>query len=103
MSSSAALRTLRFAAVLAVLYGLWEGFRWLGIHYHWQHPFPVDDTSMPHIHTIVKALFEQPTAGVGDVLIVQLFSSAANQLSAAPTTGRVVKAARRVVGAATAG
>ena len=31
---------------------------------------------MPHIHTIVQALFEQPTSGVGDILIVQLFHAA---------------------------
>src|SRR4029078_12015046 len=31
---------------------------------------------MPHVHTIVKALFEHPTSGVGDILIVQLFHAA---------------------------
>jgi hypothetical protein len=36
----------------------------------------VDNTSMPHIHTIVQALFRQPTAGVGDVLVVQLLHAA---------------------------
>jgi NitT/TauT family transport system permease protein len=36
----------------------------------------VDNTSMPHIHTIVQALFCQPTAGVGDVLVVQLLHAA---------------------------
>ena len=31
---------------------------------------------MPHVHTIVQALFEHPTAGVGDILIVQLLHAA---------------------------
>ena len=31
---------------------------------------------MPHIHTIVQALFRQPTSGFGDILIVQLFHAA---------------------------
>ena len=33
--------------VAALLYGLWEGYRALGIHYGWTHPFPVDTTTMP--------------------------------------------------------
>jgi NitT/TauT family transport system permease protein len=64
------------AVVLAVLIGGWELYRWIWISAGWTWPFIVDDTSMPHVHTIVKALFEQPTAGVGDVLIVQLFHAA---------------------------
>jgi len=64
------------AVVLAVLDGAWELYRWTWISAGWTWPFVVDDTSMPHVHTIVKALFEQPTAGVGDVLIVQLFHAA---------------------------
>src|SRR5262245_7179543 len=64
------------AVVLAVLIGAWELYRWTWISAGWTWPFVVDDTSMPHVHTIVNALFEQPTAGVGDVLIVQLFHAA---------------------------
>jgi NitT/TauT family transport system permease protein len=64
------------ALVLAVLIGAWELYRWVWISAGWTWPFLVDDTSMPHVHTIVQALFEQPTAGVGDVLIVQLFHAA---------------------------
>jgi NitT/TauT family transport system permease protein len=64
------------ALVLAVLIGGWELYRWIWISAGWTWPFIVDDTSMPHVHTIVQALFEQPTAGVGDVLIVQLFHAA---------------------------
>jgi NitT/TauT family transport system permease protein len=64
------------ALVLAVLIGGWELYRWIWISAGWTWPFIVDDTSMPHVHTIVQALFEQPTAGVGDILIVQLFHAA---------------------------
>jgi NitT/TauT family transport system permease protein len=64
------------ALVLAVLVGGWELYRWIWISAGWTWPFIVDDTSMPHVHTIVRALFEQPTAGVGDILIVQLFHAA---------------------------
>src|SRR5579884_1365152 len=63
-------------AVLAVLWGLWEGYRALGIHYGWQHPFPVDSTSMPHIHDMFLALFEHPNAA-SPLLIVTLLKAAA--------------------------
>jgi NitT/TauT family transport system permease protein len=64
------------AAVIAVLIGGWELYRWIWISAGWTRPFVVDNTSMPHVHTIVQALFQQPTAGVGDLLIVQLLHAA---------------------------
>jgi NitT/TauT family transport system permease protein len=63
-------------AVLAVLWGAWEGFRALGVHYHWQHPFPVDSTSMPHIHDMLSALFQHPNPA-SPLLIVTLLKAAA--------------------------
>jgi NitT/TauT family transport system permease protein len=63
-------------AVVAALIGGWELYRWIWISAGWTRPFVVDNTSMPHVHTIVQALFQQPTAGVGDVLIVQLLHAA---------------------------
>jgi NitT/TauT family transport system permease protein len=63
-------------AVLAVLIGAWELYRWIWISAGWTWPFVVDDTSMPHVHTIVQALFRQPTSGVGDVLVIQLMHAA---------------------------
>jgi NitT/TauT family transport system permease protein len=63
-------------AVLAVLIGAWELYRWIWISAGWTWPFIVDDTSMPHVHTIVQALFEHPTSGFGDILIVQLLHAA---------------------------
>jgi len=74
--AAAARRTAASVAtalvVLALLVGAWELYRWVWISAGWTWPFVVDDTSMPHIHTILEALFEQPTAGVGDLLVVQL-------------------------------
>src|SRR4051812_21631818 len=71
-----AISVATMVAVLAVLVGGWELYRWIWISAGWTWPFIVDDTSMPHVHTIVHALFQQPTAGVGDILIVQLFHAA---------------------------
>ena len=62
--------------VLGVLVGGWELYRWIWITAGWTWPFIVDDTSMPHIHAIVQALFRRPTSGVGDVLVIQLFHAA---------------------------
>jgi NitT/TauT family transport system permease protein len=63
-------------AVAALLWGFWEAFRALGIHYGWTHPFTVDGTAMPHIHTMIKALFERPNAE-GPLLVVTLLKAAA--------------------------
>jgi NitT/TauT family transport system permease protein len=57
-----------FLVVLAALYGLWEAYRAVGIHFAWVHPFPVNDTTMPHIHSMVQALFERTHEG-GPLLI----------------------------------
>jgi len=64
------------AAVVAVVIGGWELYRWIWISAGWTWPFVVDDTSMPHVRTIVQALFQHPTSGFGDILIVQLLHAA---------------------------
>jgi ABC-type nitrate/sulfonate/bicarbonate transport system, permease component len=69
-------RSLLRAAVLGLLWGLWEGYRALGIHFGWTHPFVVDDTSMPHIHTVIRALFERPNPEA-PLLVVTLLKAAA--------------------------
>ena len=69
---SAAARVGMLLLVLAVLWGFWEGYRWLWIREGWTWPFVVDSTTMPHIHDILKALFRRPTSGTGDILLVQL-------------------------------
>jgi NitT/TauT family transport system permease protein len=68
-------RGLLLVVVLALLCGVWEGFRALGIHFGWTWPFVVDDTSMPHIHRIVGALFERPNPEA-PLLIVTLLKAA---------------------------
>ncbi|HEY2371848.1 MAG TPA: ABC transporter permease subunit [Gaiellaceae bacterium] len=62
--------------VLAVIWGLWEGIRALGIHYGWTWPFTVDATSMPHIHDMIWALFQRPNPQA-PLLVVTLLKAAA--------------------------
>jgi len=72
----AAARAGMLVLVLAVLWGLWEGYRWLWMTAGWSWPFTVDSTSMPHIHDVLRALFRHPTSGFGDILLVQLLRAA---------------------------
>jgi NitT/TauT family transport system permease protein len=57
------LAQLRRAGTVAVavlaLVGLWELYHWVWATAGWTWPFAVNDTSMPHVWTIVKA-FGQP-------------------------------------------
>ena len=55
---SAASRVAVFLLVLVGLWALWEGYRWLWEETGWTKPFPVNATTMPHIHDIVGALFD---------------------------------------------
>ena len=64
-----------FLAVLAFLWGLWEGYRGIGIAASLTWPFPVNDTTMPHLHSIFAQLFE-PSRPNGPLLIHVLFDSA---------------------------
>jgi NitT/TauT family transport system permease protein len=57
-----------FVLVLAVIWGLWEGWHWIGTRYHLTWPFAVNDVTMPHLHKIVEALF-QPAQVNGPWLI----------------------------------
>jgi NitT/TauT family transport system permease protein len=68
-------RALLLLAVLALIWGLWEGFRWLGIHYGLQRPFTVDATTMPHIHDMIRALFDRPNPE-SPLLVVTLLKAA---------------------------
>jgi NitT/TauT family transport system permease protein len=66
-----------FLLVLAVLWGLWEGYRALWMNQHWTWPFRVDNTSMPHLHSIFDALFSSARpGGVGPRLISLLVDAA---------------------------
>jgi NitT/TauT family transport system permease protein len=68
-------QALLFLAVPAVLWALWEGYRALGIKASITWPFPVNDTTMPHLHSIVAQLFE-PSRANGPLLIHVLLDSA---------------------------
>jgi NitT/TauT family transport system permease protein len=72
---TAATRVGTVILVLAVIWGLWELYRWIWITAGWTHPFPVNDVTMPHLHTIFKALGE-PSRIEGPLLITVLLKSA---------------------------
>ena len=77
LAKNVARRVGMLVLVLAFLWGLWEGYRWLWIREGWTWPFVVDSTTMPHIHEILRQLFRKPTSGVGgDILLVQLLHAA---------------------------
>jgi NitT/TauT family transport system permease protein len=70
-------RATLFLFVLAALWGLWEGYRWLWMRERWSWPFVVDDTSMPQLHKIFAALWAHARPGdVGPRLITILLKSA---------------------------
>jgi ABC-type nitrate/sulfonate/bicarbonate transport system permease component len=54
-----AARALTIVALVLVLVGLWELYRWIWSSAAWTWPFVVDSTSMPHVWTVLKA-FGQP-------------------------------------------
>jgi NitT/TauT family transport system permease protein len=61
--------------VLAALWGLWEGYRWLWMREGWTWPFVVDDITLPPLQNIFGALF-QPARVNGPLLITLLWHSA---------------------------
>jgi NitT/TauT family transport system permease protein len=70
-------RATLFVLVGAVLWGLWEGFRWLWMREGWTWPFAVTDSAMPHIHSIFQALFDHARpGGVGPRLVTILVEGA---------------------------
>jgi NitT/TauT family transport system permease protein len=65
-----------FLGVLAGLWGLWEGFKWLGERTELQlGNFQVNDRTFPHLHDIVATLF-QPSRRAGPLLIEVLADAA---------------------------
>jgi NitT/TauT family transport system permease protein len=56
-------RILLLPVVLAALWGLWEGYRWIWTTAGWTRPFRVDDITMPHLHAIVGQLFTRTSTG----------------------------------------
>jgi NitT/TauT family transport system permease protein len=73
--AGAAVRAATVAGVLLALCGLWELFRWVWVTEGWTRPFPVNDTTLPHIHTIINALRE-PATSQGPLLITVLLHAA---------------------------
>jgi NitT/TauT family transport system permease protein len=69
------VRATLFVLVLAALWGLWEGYRWLWMREGWSWPFVVDDITMPPLQDIFGALFE-PARVNGPLLITLLWHSA---------------------------
>jgi NitT/TauT family transport system permease protein len=61
--------------VLAVLWALWEGYRWVWEQTGWTRPFPVNERTLPHLHDIVGQLFE-PSRRNGPILGGVLFDAA---------------------------
>jgi NitT/TauT family transport system permease protein len=95
----AAVRGGVLLLVLAALWGLWEGYRWVWMKAGFTWPFAVDDTTMPHLHTIVNALFE-PSRVNGPLLIDVLFDAAlftAKEAAAGFALGAVVGFALAIV------
>jgi NitT/TauT family transport system permease protein len=69
------VRATLFMLVLAALWGLWEGYRWLWMREGWSWPFVVDGITMPPLQDIFGALFE-PARVNGPLLITLLWHSA---------------------------
>ena len=65
-------RIALLVVVLAVLWGLWEGWHWIGTRFALTWPFTVNDITMPHLHRIVQALF-QPAQVNGPWLLTILW------------------------------
>ncbi len=68
-------RATLFLLVLAAIWGLWEGYRWLWMREAWSWPFVVDDISMPPLQDIFGALFDESRVN-GPLLITLLWHSA---------------------------
>src|SRR3954449_9031476 len=79
-------------AVLAVLWAVWEAYKWIGERAGITWPFPVNGLTMPHIHDMVMQLFE-PSRRNGPLLISILLDSAwytAKEAAAGFALGAVV-------------
>jgi NitT/TauT family transport system permease protein len=74
-SRTVVARVTMLVVVLAVLWGLWEGWHWIGTRFNLTWPFAVNDVTMPHLHRIVQALF-QPAQVNGPWLIDILWHAA---------------------------
>ena len=62
--------------VLFFLCSLWEAYKWFGERFEIEHPFPVNERTMPHVYDMVGQLFE-PSRRNGPLLIDVLLDAAA--------------------------
>ena len=74
--ASVAKRIGSTVLVLAAVWGLYTGYRWLWVTTGWTWPFVVDDLTMPHLHDIVSRLWEPASSG-GPPLYEPLLEAAA--------------------------
>jgi NitT/TauT family transport system permease protein len=72
---AAAVRVGVLAITLLAFWGLWELYRFVWVETGWTWPFPVNDTTLPHVHTIFKA-FGEPSRVDGPLLISVLLRAA---------------------------
>src|SRR5712692_3800475 len=72
---AAAVRVGIVTVTLLALWGLWELYRFVWVETGWTWPFPVNDTTLPHVHTIFKAFAEQ-SRSQGPLLISVLLHAA---------------------------
>jgi NitT/TauT family transport system permease protein len=68
-------RLATYLLVLAALVAFWEGYKWLWETTGWGWPFVVNDTTMPHLYSIVQA-FREPTTTGGPPLVRSLLDAA---------------------------
>ena len=87
---SVVARVAVLGVVLAGLWALWEGYRKLWEETGWTRPFPVDSTTMPHLHDIVRTLFEPIREG--EPLLARYMLDAALFTAQEAVTGFVIGA-----------
>ena len=68
-------RLVMLPVVLAVIWAVYEGYRWIWETTGWTRPFPVNERTMPHLHDVVGQLFE-PSRRNGPILGGVLFDAA---------------------------
>ena len=73
--AAAAVRVGIVAITLLAFWGLWELYRFVWVETGWTWPFPVNDTTLPHVHTIFKA-FAEPSRAQGPLLLSVLLHAA---------------------------
>ncbi len=69
-------RILSFLAVLGVIVGGWELYKFFGESTGWELPIGTDDLTMPHAWKIIGSFFEPVQRGSSEILAVFLLKSA---------------------------